>query len=238
MDGILNINKPAGMTSHDVVLEVRKRFKVRKAGHTGTLDPGATGVLVICVGKATKVARFLLNDEKEYESVLILGISTDTQDSDGTIIRKVDNLKVTEEEIREVAKRFEGEQEQIPPMFSAVHHSGKRLYELARQSKVVPRKPRKINVFSFKITKIKIPEVQFNIVCSKGTYIRTICSDLGDMLGCGAHQAQLVRIRVGQFHIKDSVSLDKLWQVPQPEVLLWRHWNSIPMQSVGHKSVD
>jgi tRNA pseudouridine55 synthase len=223
MDGILNINKPAGMTSHDVVIEVRKRFKMRKVGHTGTLDPDATGVLVVCLGKATKMVRFLLNDEKEYESVLILGISTHTQDSSGTIIKKVDNFSITEEEIKEVSKRFEGEQEQIPPMVSAVHHHGRRLYELARQGKVVERKPRKINIFSFKIIEIKIPEVRFNIVCSKGTYIRTICSDLGDALGCGAHQAKLVRIRAGQFHIKDSLTLDELWQASQPETLLWKY---------------
>ena len=223
MDGILNINKPAGITSHDVVIEVRKRFKMRKVGHAGTLDPDATGVLVVCLGKATKMVQLLSNDEKEYESVLILGISTRTQDSSGTIIKKVDNLRVNEEEIREAAKRFEGEQEQIPPMFSAVHYHGKRLYDLARQGKVVPRKPRKINIFSFKIIKIEIPEVRFNIVCSKGTYIRTICSDLGDALGCGAHQAKLVRIRVGRFHIKDSLTIDELWQAPQPEALLWKY---------------
>lgn len=223
MDGILNINKPAGITSHDVVIEVRKRFKMRKVGHAGTLDPDATGVLVVCLGKATKTVQFLLNDEKEYESVLILGISTHTQDSSGTIIKKVDNFRVSEEEIREAAKRFEGEQEQIPPMVSAVHYRGKRLYDLARQGKVVPRKPRKINILSFNITKIKIPEVRFSIVCSKGTYIRTICSDLGDALGCGAHQAKLVRIRAGRFHIKDSLTLDELWQSPKPEELLWRY---------------
>jgi len=223
MDGILNINKPAGMTSHDVVIEVRKRFKMRKVGHTGTLDPDATGVLVVCLGKATRMVQFLSNDEKEYESVLILGISTHTQDSSGAIIKKVDNLKVTEEEIREATRRFEGEQEQIPPMVSAVRHHGKRLYELARQGKVVQRKPRKINIFSFKIIEIKIPEVRFNIVCSKGTYIRTICSDMGDVLGCGAHQAKLVRIRAGRFHIKDSLTIDELWQTSQPEALLWKY---------------
>jgi tRNA pseudouridine55 synthase len=222
MDGILNINKPAGMTSHDVVIEVRKRFKMRKVGHAGTLDPDATGVLVVCLGKATKMVRFLSSDEKEYESVLILGISTHTQDASGTIIKKIDDIRVSEKEIREAAKRFEGEQEQIPPMVSAVHYQGRRLYDLARQGKIVPREPRKINIFSFKIIKIEIPEVHFNIVCSKGTYIRTICSDLGDALGCGAHQAKLVRIRAGRFHIKDSLTLDELWQAPEPSALLWK----------------
>ena len=220
MDGILNINKPRGMTSHDVVLRVRKIFRMKKVGHTGTLDPEATGVLVICLGKATKAVRFLTNHDKQYEGTMILGVSTDTQDSSGRILEEVDELQVSEAEIREAANRFQGEIEQIPPMVSAVHHQGKRLYQLARQGKVVKRAPRQIRISSFKILKVELPKVGFDIVCSKGTYVRTICADMGEALGCGAHQSELIRIRSGPFHIKDSVSLEQLREAPRPEDFL------------------
>ena len=220
MDGILNINKPRGMTSHDVVLRVRKIFRMKKVGHTGTLDPEATGVLVICLGKATKAVRFLTNHDKEYEGTMILGVSTDTQDSSGRILREVGELPVSEAEIREAAKHFQGEIEQIPPMVSAVHHQGKRLYQLARQGKVVKRTPRQVKISSFKILKVELPKVGFSIVCSKGTYVRTICADMGEALGCGAHQAELTRIRSGPFHIKDSISLEQLREAPRPEDFL------------------
>ncbi|MCK4325586.1 tRNA pseudouridine(55) synthase TruB, partial [bacterium] len=213
MDGILNINKPRGITSHDVILQVRRIFRMKKVGHTGTLDPEATGVLITCLGKATKAVRFLTNHDKEYEGVMVLGVSTDTQDSSGRILREVDKLHVSEAEIMEAANRFQGEIEQIPPMVSAVHHQGRRLYQLARQGKVVERTPRKVKI-SFKILKVELPRVRFSIVCSKGTYVRTICADMGEALGCGAHQAELTRIRSGPFHIKHSVSLEQLREAP------------------------
>ena len=193
---------------------------MKKVGHTGTLDPDATGVLTICLGKGTKAVKFLINHDKEYEGAMTLGVSTDTQDSSGRILREVDELRVSEAEIREVAKHFQGEIEQIPPMVSAVHHQGKRLYQLARQGKVVKRIPRKVKIFSFKILKVELPKVRFSIVCSKGTYVRTICADMGEALGCGAHQAELNRIRSGPFHIKDSVSLEQLREAPHPEDFL------------------
>ncbi len=208
------------MTSHDVVLRVRKIFRMKKVGHTGTLDPDATGVLVICLGKATKAVRFLTNHDKEYEGTMILGVSTDTQDSSGRILREVGELPVSEAEIREAAKHFQGEIEQIPPMVSAVHHQGKRLYQLARQGKVVKRTPRQVKISSFKILKVELPKVKFSIVCSKGTYVRTICADMGEALGCGAHQAELTRKRSGPFHIKDSASLEQLREAPRPEDFL------------------
>ncbi|MCK4261640.1 tRNA pseudouridine(55) synthase TruB [bacterium] len=219
MDGILNINKPRGITSHDVILQVRRIFRMKKVGHTGTLDPEATGVLITCLGKATKAVRFLTNHDKEYEGVMVLGVSTDTQDSSGRILREVDKLHVSEAEIMEAANRFQGEIEQIPPMVSAVHHQGRRLYQLARQGKVVERTPRKVKI-SFKILKVELPRVRFSIVCSKGTYVRTICADMGEALGCGAHQAELTRIRSGPFHIKHSVSLEQLREAPHPENFL------------------
>ncbi len=192
---------------------------MKKVGHTGTLDPEATGVLTICLGKATKAVKFLINHDKEYEGTMILGISTDTQDGSGRILKEVDELQVSEAQIREVAKHFQGEIEQIPPMVSAIHHHGIRLYQLARQGKVVERTPRKVKI-SFKILEVELPKVRFNIVCSKGTYVRTICADIGEALGCGAHQAELVRIRSGRFYIKDSISLEQLREAPHPEDFL------------------
>lgn len=220
MDGILNINKPAGMTSHDVIIQVRKVFHLRKVGHAGTLDPDATGVLVVCLGKATKSVRFLVDNDKEYEAMMILGISTDSQDAGGQVLRKIDKLKVSETDVREAMKKFRGEMEQIPPMVSAIHYRGKRLYQLARQGKTVKRAPRKINIFSLKILEIELPRVKFSVVCSKGTYIRTLCADIGDALGCGAHQAELIRIRSGAFHIRDSLTLEKLKKAAHPESFL------------------
>ncbi|MCD5397433.1 tRNA pseudouridine(55) synthase TruB, partial [candidate division NPL-UPA2 bacterium] len=136
MDGILNINKPKGITSHDVVVQVRKVFHFKKVGHAGTLDPDATGVLVVCLGKATKTVKFLTNDDKEYEAIMVLGVSTDSQDASGRVLKRVNELKISEAEVREAIEKFQGEIEQIPPMVSAVHYQGKRLYQLARQGKV------------------------------------------------------------------------------------------------------
>ncbi|NOX98105.1 MAG: tRNA pseudouridine(55) synthase TruB [Nitrospirae bacterium] len=220
MDGILNVNKPKGMTSHDVVIQVRKIFHLKKVGHAGTLDPDATGVLVVCLGKATKVVRFLINDDKEYEAIMVLGVSTDSQDASGKVLERVKNLEVSETEVREAMKRLQGEIEQIPPMLSAVHYKGKRLYQLARQGRVVERAPRKIKIFSLEILAIELPRVNFRVVCSKGTYIRTICADIGEILGCGAYQAELVRIRSGSFHLRDSHTLEELKKAPRPEDFL------------------
>lgn len=220
MDGILNINKPKGITSHDVVEQVRKIFRFKKIGHAGTLDPDATGVLVLCLGKATKSVRFLINDDKEYEAIMVLGISTDSQDASGRVLKRADNLKVSETDIYEVMEKFRGEIEQIPPMFSAVHYRGKRLYQLARQGKVVKRIPRPVKIFSLKVIKIELPRIKFNVVCSKGTYIRTLCADIGEALGCGAHQEELIRIRSGTFHIRDSLTLEELRKSAHPESFL------------------
>ncbi len=229
MDGILNINKPKGMTSHDVVIQIRKVFRLKKVGHAGTLDPDATGVLVICLGKATKAVRFLVNDNKEYEAVMILGVSTDSQDASGRILRKVDDLKVSELEVRKAMEKLQGRTDQIPPMLSAIHYQGKRLYQLARQGKVVERAPRKIKIFSLEILGMELPRVKFHVVCSKGTYIRTLCADAGEILGCGAHQAELIRIRSGDFHIRDSLTLEELRETAHPESFLlpWKQGRKV-----------
>lgn len=217
VNGVLIINKMNGMTSHDVVAEVRRMMHIKKAGHTGTLDPDATGVLPICVGTATKIAGFLMSSEKEYMATMILGIRTDTQDSAGKIVSRVKKVNVKEQKVRETFSNFKGEIEQIPPMVSAVRYKGKKLYELARQGKEVERIPRKVNIFELEILSCMIPKVTFRVVCSKGTYIRTLTSDIGDILGCGAHQAGLVRLRSGPFRLSEAITLEDLKKMQHPE---------------------
>ncbi|OGX36026.1 MAG: tRNA pseudouridine(55) synthase TruB [Omnitrophica WOR_2 bacterium RIFCSPLOWO2_02_FULL_50_19] len=205
MDGILLIDKPAGMTSHDVVDLIRRRFDIKKAGHAGTLDPAATGLLVVLIGKATKLSLKLTNSDKEYEAVMTLGRKTDSGDAEGKMLSENDCRGITEEKVRDAFRSFEGEREQIPPMFSAIRHKGTRLYKLARKGKEVPRQPRKIRIEKLEINKIALPVIHFIVRCSKGTYIRKLCDDLGDMLGCGAHLSGLRRVSSGEFSLKDSV---------------------------------
>ncbi len=216
LNGILIIKKERGMTSHDVVAEVRKILHTRKVGHTGTLDPDATGVLPVCVGRATKLSQFFLSSDKEYEATLVLGIRTDTQDSTGNIVSEVKELNFGEKEVQEVFSKLTGEIQQIPPMVSAVRYKGRRLYELARKGEEVEREPRKVQIFNLEILSCQIPRIRFRVVCSKGTYIRTLCADIGDMLGCGAHQAELTRLRSGLFRLGDSVTLKELRELPNP----------------------
>ena len=217
LDGLIIIDKSQGMTSHDVVSEVRRILHTRKVGHTGTLDPDATGVLPICVGRATKIAQFLLATDKEYEAMLILGVRTDTQDSTGNVLSKVDTLDFGEDEVKAVFSQFVGEIQQIPPMVSAVRYKGVRLYELARKGKEVERTPRKIHIFKLEITKIQLPQVEFKVTCSKGTYIRKLCADIGDTLGCGAYQARLKRTKSGPFNLRDAITLKELADSPNPK---------------------
>lgn len=211
MDGIINVNKPSGMTSHDVVSRIRKELGIKKVGHTGTLDPDAVGVLPICVGKATKIAELLTAEKKQYIAEVKLGEVTDTQDSSGTVIEVYD-VNVTEPEISEVIKSFIGVSEQIPPMYSAIKIDGVKLYELARKGVEVERKPRKIEIYGIEILEFKLDENCFTIKvdCSKGTYIRTLCNDIGKKLGCGANMKALTRTKTGNFSIEDSVTLDEI----------------------------
>jgi tRNA pseudouridine55 synthase len=223
MDGILNINKPADMTSHDVVQCIRKLIKQKKVGHAGTLDPQAGGVLVILLGKATKLAERLKADSKEYIASMKLGINTTTQDAWGKIIERKYNFNIQKEAIEKVFLDFIGEIHQIPPMFSALHHKGKRLYELARQGKEVERKARKVNIFELKLLEFVFPDkITFKVVCSSGTYIRTLCADIGNALGVGGHLTSLRRIRSGKFKINDSIALSDLLEgkIKVEEVLL------------------
>lgn len=211
MNGIINIYKEAGYTSFDVVAKMRGILKERKIGHTGTLDPDATGVLPVCIGNGTKLVELFADHEKEYIAELRLGIATDTQDMTGEVI-KTSPVEVDEFQISEVIKSFVGEYMQIPPMYSAVKVNGKKLYELARAGKEVERKPRKVFFKEIEILSIEIPIVKIRVSCSKGTYIRTLCNDIGEKLGCLATMKSLIRTRVGNFTLDDAVTLEKLEQ--------------------------
>lgn len=211
MDGILVVDKPKGLTSHDVVDFIRNRFAIKKVGHAGTLDPAATGVLVILLGRATKLADKLISLEKEYYARLTLGVLTDTADSDGMIIRKQKISKALDLPfIEKVFKEFVGEIKQVPPMFSAIHHKGKRLYELAREGISVPRRERKVNIKRISVRSFNLPDIDFEVVCSKGTYIRSLCEDIAKRLGCIGYLSSLRRIRCGQYNLDKTVTIKEL----------------------------
>lgn len=220
MNGILNILKPTGMTSHDVVSRVRRMAKMKKVGHTGTLDPNAAGVLPICLGRATKIAELILSKEKTYIAELTLGIQTDTYDSFGKIIEKKDPTHIKEEEIYRAFKKFEGEITQIPPIYSAIRVDGKRLYELARSGQTdVEIKSRNVIVKDIKIKSIDKEKVLFEVTVSKGTYIRSLCKDIGDELGIGAYMSFLIRTKSGEFEIKDAYTLEELEEIAEEDKL-------------------
>lgn len=212
MDGIINIYKEAGYTSHDVVAKLRGILRERKIGHTGTLDPQATGVLPVCIGKATRLCELLLDKEKAYEAVMLLGVTTDTEDMTGKLLTET-TPQVTEEQVRLAAERFTGKYAQIPPMYSAIKVDGKRLYELARDGKEVERKPREVEIFENEPVSFEknedgfVKNVVLRIRCSKGTYIRSLLRDMGEFLGCGACMQSLVRTQAGQFFLEEAVTL-------------------------------
>lgn len=214
INGIMNIYKEAGYTSHDVVAKLRGIVKQKKIGHTGTLDPDAVGVLPVCFGSATKLCDLMTDKSKEYEAVLRLGITTDTQDLSG-MIRRESAVTVGEDDIERAMMRFVGGYEQIPPMYSALKVNGKKLYELARAGKEVERQPRHVDITYIRILEMNVPEVRFVVGCSKGTYIRTLCADIGEQLGCGAAMAQLKRTRVGNFRIEDAITLSQVEDLMQ-----------------------
>lgn len=207
--GVLNIYKEQGFTSHDVVAKLRGILRQKKIGHTGTLDPAATGVLPVCLGKATKLCGMLTDETKSYETVLLLGQTTDTQDTTGTVLSSCP-VQVTEEEVREAVRSFTGEQLQIPPMYSALKVNGKKLYELAREGKEIERKARKVQFYRIEILDLELPRVRMEVTCSKGTYIRTLCHDLGEKLGCGGCMERLERTRVGSFSREESITLSQV----------------------------
>lgn len=209
LHGVLNIYKEKGYTSHDVVAKLRRIVGQKKIGHTGTLDPDAVGVLPVCLGKATKVCDMLTDKDKTYEAVLLLGKVTDTQDSSGRILAESDIQNLEEQEVQKAVCSFAGEYDQIPPMYSALKVNGKKLYELARNGQEVERKPRRVIIHKIRILKMELPRVHMEVTCSKGTYIRTLCHDIGQSLGCGGIMESLVRTRVERFAIEDSIRLEE-----------------------------
>lgn len=209
-DGVLLIDKPAGMTSHDVVDRVRRHFGFKKVGHCGTLDPAATGLLILVLERATKLQDRLMSDDKAYEGTMILGVSTDSQDADGEIIAEKPVPPLTAEDIEEVLAKFRGDIQQIPPMVSAVKHRGTPLYKLARKGQTVEREPRLIHIYDLRVLALALPRITFRVACTKGTYVRTICADIGDLLGCGAHLHELRRTRSGKFDVSEAHQLNTI----------------------------
>lgn len=212
-NGIMNVYKERGFTSHDVVAKLRGICRMKKIGHTGTLDPEAVGVLPVCLGSGTKLCDLLTDWDKEYLAVLRLGIATDTQDMTGQVLFQCEEERLhalTEETICRTVMEFQGAYEQVPPMYSALKVNGKKLYELARAGKEVERKPRKVQIREIEILKINPPIVQMRVVCSKGTYIRTLCHDIGAKLGCGGAMESLTRSRVGFFRIEEARTLTQI----------------------------
>ena len=207
MDGVIVIRKKKGFTSHDVVAKLRGILHMKKIGHTGTLDPDAEGVLPVALGKATRLVDMITDKEKTYEAVMRLGVVTDTQDMSGTVLSQTTELSVTEEELCTVVSSFVGDYMQVPPMYSALKVNGKKLYELAREGKTVERKPRPVHFYEIEILDISFPLVHFRVTCSKGTYIRTLCHDIGEKLGCGAAMESLLRTKVGRFTLDDAITL-------------------------------
>lgn len=210
MDGFLNLLKPTGMTSHDVVKVLRRILGEKKTGHTGTLDPMAVGVLPIGIGTATKITEYLDNDYKKYRCELILGITTNTGDIWGEVLEKVDNVQFDEKDVYDFENEYKGEIMQTPPMYSAVRVNGKRLYEYARNGEEVKVKARKITIRELKIVSIKDNRIMFDVECSKGTYVRTICTEMGEKLGCGAAMSFLARTASGRFTMENTVTFQEL----------------------------
>ena len=207
--GIINVYKEKGFTSFDVVAKLRGILKTKKIGHTGTLDPDAEGVLPVCIGRATKVCDILTDKDKVYEAVMLLGVETDTQDTSGEVLKELP-VEVSEEAVKEAILSFVGEYAQVPPMYSALKVNGKKLYELAREGKTVERKARNVQIFSIEILEMDLPRVRMSVHCSKGTYIRTLCHDVGQKLGCGGCMDKLLRTKVGVFELADTLKLAEI----------------------------
>lgn len=214
---IILVNKPVGWTSYKVVDKIKKWFKVKKVGHGGTLDPFATGLLIIATGKMTKELSKIIQLDKEYEGVMELGAITKSYDPETEIIERRNLDGITEEKIVETTKCFIGEIEQIPPMYSAVKYKGEPLYKLARKGINIERKPKRVKIYDFKILEVNLPEVRFRVNCSKGTYVRTLVYDFGEKLGCGAYLKSLVRTRIGNYKLEDALTIDQLKKISMQE---------------------
>ena len=244
MNGIINIYKEKGYTSHDVVAIVRRTLRERKVGHTGTLDPLAEGVLPICIGKATRLADYIMNGAKAYRATITLGVITDTQDAGGVVLERR-TVDITEAAIEECVRSFVGGYNQIPPMYSAIKVNGQRLYKLAREGEIIARAPRWVEILEISIHEfLSETEAVIDVVCGKGTYIRALCSDIGDKLGCGAYMSALVRTSSGDFSVNDAITLGKLHELVQngcihecitpPEYIL-RHYKPVRIKDTAEK---
>jgi tRNA pseudouridine55 synthase len=210
MDGILNINKTTGMTSHDVVVSIRRLLKQKRVGHAGTLDPAASGVLPICIGKGTRVAEYLSESGKAYRAEIVFGVETDTYDSEGAIVRTASAADLTRAQIEQALQHFTGQQMQLPPRYSAIKLQGQPAYKLARAGEDITLKPRPITIYRLEVINWLAPRLTLAVECSKGTYIRSLAHDIGEQLGCGAYLAALVRTRSGPFSLAESITLEQL----------------------------
>jgi tRNA pseudouridine55 synthase len=218
MEGILLVDKPGDHTSHDVVARLRGKLKMKRIGHAGTLDPMATGLLIILVGKATRVSQYLVSLDKEYEGTIELGKVTDTQDADGEMMETRPVPPFTEAELKAGVQGFLGDQYQTPPMYSAIKIDGVPLYKSARKGEEIEREPRFIRVMNWEITKFGLPRFDFRLKCTKGTYVRTLAHDLGQRLGCGAHLAALRRTATDKFNVSQALTLDQIQAMTLPEI--------------------
>jgi len=225
-DGILLVDKAEGMTSHDVVALSRQKLGTKKIGHCGTLDPIATGLLLLTVGRGTKVQDLLMSEDKEYAGTFVLGVTTDTQDRQGEVIQQRPVPPLDENQIRSAFEKFRGDFYQLPPMVSAKKHGGVPLYKLARQGKVIEREPRLVHVYRYGIDRIALPEINFTVLCSKGFYVRTYVHDIGDTLGCGAHLKSLRRLKSGRFDVANAITVEEIKAATREEIL--DHMLSLP----------
>jgi len=218
LDGVLLVDKDPGMTSHDVVAITRRSLGMKKVGHCGTLDPLATGLLIVVVGKGTKIQDLLMSEDKEYEGVIRLGEATSSQDADGEIVETRPTDGITEDQVRAAFDKFKGDFYQMPPMVSAIKKDGVPLYKLARQGKSVEREPRLVHVYRHQIRELRLPEIDFTVFCSKGFYVRTYAHDIGAELGCGGHLKSLRRTRSGRFSLERAVTIEQLKTLPREEL--------------------
>ena len=209
-DGLLLVDKPAGPTSHDLVDEIRRRFRIEKVGHGGTLDPMATGLLIILLGRGTKLSNYVMGADKVYEGLMHLGVTTDTEDIDGKVLAQTDCGSVTREKLEIEMAKMVGDVMQTPPMVSAVKLNGVPLYKLARKGKTVEREPRLIHIYEFKLLNFSLPGVRFRLRCTKGTYVRTLCADIGRALGCGAYLEQLRRTQSGAMKVENAIGYETI----------------------------
>lgn len=218
-DGVLLVDKAEGMTSHDVVALVRRKLEIKKVGHCGTLDPIATGLLLLTLGRGTKIQDLLMSEDKEYVGTMTLGITTNTQDREGEVIDQRPVPSLERESIVAAFDKFRGDFYQMPPMVSAIKRGGVPLYKLAREGKVVEREPRLVHVYRYSVDKIELPEIDFTVLCSKGFYVRTYVHDIGEMLGCGAHLKTLRRSKSGRFAVDQAISVDKIRNGARDQIL-------------------